>query len=367
VSNDSANMNRKVAARRKAAKRTNPFDLEAEELHEHLMSPSLSPQEDEDIPAARKKPRLEVHLPTATDKAARQLASPDLSGGLPPADADNDVNADLVTDTQPNAGATRMTGQWTSEEDAKLTSAVANTPKKKWGTEYKINWDAVAALVPGRTKTQCQEKWYRGLNPNSVRATGRKCCWTADDDKKLKGAVLTHDGKNWAAIAALVPCRTKFQCRNRWHNDLKPSITLTTGSAGTWTVVEDIELEDSVQLHGGKDWAAIAALVPSRTKRQCQNRWYRVLDPSIVLTNGRAGKWSEDEVTKLKDAVLTHGGKNWKKIAALVPDRTIRQCCDKWKEMEPDRCTVREKESSTLKKAPACEQDPHLTHDEFIA
>jgi hypothetical protein len=112
---------------------------------------------------------------------------------------------------------------------------------------------------------------------------------------------------------------------------------------------------------------AISALVPSRTKRQCHTRWYHVLDPNIALTNGRTGKWAEDEVTKLKDAVITHGGKNWKKIAALVPDRTINQRCKKWKDMEPDRSTVREKESSTLKKAPACVQDPHLTHDEFMA
>jgi hypothetical protein len=44
---------------------------------------------------------------------------------------------------------------WKSEEDAKLTRAVTNTPKKRWGKEYKINWDAVAALVPGRVESQC--------------------------------------------------------------------------------------------------------------------------------------------------------------------------------------------------------------------
>jgi hypothetical protein len=57
-----SNINRTVAVRRKAAKRTNPFDLAAEELH--LMSSSPPPQEAEDIPAARKKPRLDEPLPT---------------------------------------------------------------------------------------------------------------------------------------------------------------------------------------------------------------------------------------------------------------------------------------------------------------
>jgi hypothetical protein len=291
-----SNINRTVAERRKAAKRSNPFDLTAEELH-------LVPQEAEDLPA-RKKARLEEAFPTTTDEAAGKAVAPDVSVRLPPAAAGNDdANADLVTDTQPNARATTVTRRrWTSEEDAKLTSAVTNTPMKKWGKEYKINWDTIAALIPGRTGTQCREKWNHVLDHNIVRATGCKGRWTADEDKKLK---------------------------------------------------------ETVQTHGGKDWAAVAALVPSRTKSQCQNRWYRVLDPSITLTNGRTGKWAEDEVTKLKDAVLTHGGKNWKKIAALVPDRTIYQCCNKWKDMERNRSTVREKASGTLKKAPACVQDPH--------
>jgi hypothetical protein len=42
------------------------------------------------------------------------------------------------------------------------------------------------------------------------------------------------------------------------------------------------------------------------------------LDPSIRLTNGRAGKWEEDEDKMLKNAVRTYGGKNWKAIALLV-------------------------------------------------
>jgi hypothetical protein len=46
------------------------------------------------------------------------------------------------------------------------------------------------------------------------------------------------------------------------------------------------------------------------------------LNPSIALTAGRGDKWLEDEVITLKDAVQTHGGKNWGLIAALVPGRT---------------------------------------------
>jgi hypothetical protein len=127
------NMNRTVApVRRKAAKRTLPWDQAAGEL---LMS------QDEDNPA-RKKLRLEEEpLPTTTDAAARKTATPDVSRGLPPPAVNNDdedANIDAVTDTQPNAGSiNRASARWTFEEDAKLTSAVAKTLKKKYGKEYK--------------------------------------------------------------------------------------------------------------------------------------------------------------------------------------------------------------------------------------
>jgi hypothetical protein len=68
-------------------------------------------------------------------------------------DVDNNENTDPVTDT---ARVTPSRGRWTREEDAELTSAITNTKKKWWGREYKPDWMAVAALVPGRTKTQCQ-------------------------------------------------------------------------------------------------------------------------------------------------------------------------------------------------------------------
>jgi hypothetical protein len=149
-------MNRTVAVRRKAANRTLPWDLAAGELD------LVPPPPAEEIPA-RKKRRLEEAFSASTaptDELARKNASPDVSVGLLPraADDDDDVNADPVTDTQPNAGVTRATGRWTVDEDVNLTTAVANTSKKKWGNEYKTDWDAVAALVPCRTRIQCHNR-----------------------------------------------------------------------------------------------------------------------------------------------------------------------------------------------------------------
>jgi hypothetical protein len=93
----------------------------------------------------RKKSLLRQPLPIATDDASADI-SVDFLPPLAALDDDDDTNADRVKDTQPNA-----TGRWTPEEDAKLTSAVSNTCEKKHGKEHRIDYVAVAALVPGRT------------------------------------------------------------------------------------------------------------------------------------------------------------------------------------------------------------------------
>jgi hypothetical protein len=129
---------------------------------------------------ARKKPRREGSLPTTRsttrDEAARKTASHDVSEGHSPPAADGDIDdtntdADPVMDTQPNTVAT---GRRTLEEDAKLTRAVANTSKKKYGKEYRIDWNVVAAMVPGRMKGQCRSRWQNGSDSCIDQVHGQK-------------------------------------------------------------------------------------------------------------------------------------------------------------------------------------------------
>jgi hypothetical protein len=281
---------------------------------------------------ARKKPRLEKPLTRISDEAARKTVSPDISVGVPhPAAADNDdasANADPVMDTHDvlDCSVDRAIGRNNSwKEDEDLKlKAAVQTHGSK-------NWNTIAAMVPGRTKRQCRDRWRDVFDCSVERAIGRKDLWTEDEDLKLKYSVQIHGGKNWNNIAAMVPGRTKGQCNKRWHSVLDPSVALTAGRTGSWTEDEDNKLKAAVQMHGGKNWnKTIAALVPGRTGNQCQSRWCNVLDPSIALTAGSTGAWTEDEDIKLKKAVQMHGGKNWAAIAAMVPGRTVNQCKSRW-------------------------------------
>jgi hypothetical protein len=215
---------------------------------------------------ATKKPRLEEPSPASTDEAAANISLRDTTVSLPVAAVANHVDADPLK-------GTRATGRWTPEEDATLNSAVTKTCMRKFGNEYIQDWVAVAAQVQGRDEKQCNDRWHNNLDPSIDQATVRTGTWAEDEDIKLKDAVQTHGDKDWVAVTALVPSRTQKQCYNRWKDALDPGIDRVTGSKGSWTAADDSNLKDAVYVHGSKDWARTTALVPGRVESQCRSRW----------------------------------------------------------------------------------------------
>jgi hypothetical protein len=212
----------------------------------------------------------------------------------------------------------RKRGKWKAGEDAKLIDAV-----KKCGKD----WVAVTALVPGRTNSQCKQRWLNSLQPDKNRQVGR---WTAEKDAKMMDAVTKY-GKNWVVVAALVSDRTSLQCRQRWDMSLDPSLDRRTGK---WTAQEDAKLIAGVKKHGN-NWVAVAALVSGRNNMVCRQRWANHLAPSANHANRQMGRWIAKEDAKLIDAVTKYG-KDWAAVAPLVPGRTNSQCRDRWvRQLDP--------------------------------
>jgi hypothetical protein len=333
------------ALRRKVAKRSELWYVSPPPPPQQWVPRSRrrSEPQDEDLPV-RKKPRIETRIVTATANAASKTASPDVAMSLPPpppADVDDeddvdDTKPDSVTDTKSNPKATGATGRWTREEDAALTSAVAKTCKTECGKEINKDWVAISALVPGRTRMQCIMRWQNAFDQKIDRASRRTGKWTKDEANKLKDAVQMYGSKDWAKIVAQVPGRTIKQCTSRWFSDSNPTIVVVTaGRKVRWSPDEDNKLKDAVQMqHGGKDWDAIAALVPDRTKKQCATRWDSIttndrIDPEAGRYR-RFDPWTTDEDDKLKDSVKMHCGKDWAAIASQVPGRILKQCKSRW-------------------------------------
>ncbi|KAF0699876.1 Aste57867_9586 [Aphanomyces stellatus] len=91
-----------------------------------------------------------------------------------------------------------------------------------------------------------------------------------------------------------------------------------------WTPEEDDMLRQAVETHGERNWKSIAEIVPGRNHTQCLQRWTKVLAPGLIK-----GHWRPDEDDVLRQLVA-EGRKNWGQVAARIPGRTSKQCRERW-------------------------------------
>lgn len=111
-----------------------------------------------------------------------------------------------------------------------------------------------------------------------------------------------------------------------------PSNTRSRRTKGKWTLEEDETLRRAVSQHKGKNWKKIAEHVPDRTDVQCLHRWQKVLNPDLVK-----GPWTKEEDDLVLQLVKKHGPKKWSLIASHLRGRIGKQCRERWhNHLNPD-------------------------------
>jgi hypothetical protein len=96
-------------------------------------------------------------------------------------------------------------------------------------------------------------------------------------------------------------------------------------SRGKWTPEEDEALRQAVLKHGGRNWKKISDYLEGRTDVQCLHRWQKVLRPGLVK-----GPWTKEEDDCVIELVGKYGVKSWSFIARQLRGRLGKQCRERW-------------------------------------
>ena len=128
-------------------------------------------------------------------------------------------------------------------------------------------------------------------------------------------------GFSWNAIAHYVPGRTPNQCQHRYKKSADPTIL-----KGAWSRNEDIALLKAV-MQIGLDWSKIrdSNVVPGRTDLQLRDRYYNALSEKHIK-----GSWTREEDNLLREGHQKYGHQ-WTMVSDLVvKTRTDGQCLKRW-------------------------------------
>lgn len=95
----------------------------------------------------------------------------------------------------------------------------------------------------------------------------RRGPWSPEEDRKLLDAIRLYGPANWVRISQSLGSRTPKQCRERYHQNLKPSLNRNPITAEEGQLIEELVAKY------GKRWAEIARHLNGRSDNAIKNWW----------------------------------------------------------------------------------------------
>lgn len=97
--------------------------------------------------------------------------------------------------------------------------------------------------------------------------TSRRGPWSPEEDNELIALVRSQGPNNWVRISQHLRHRSPKQCRERYHQNLKPSLNHDPISVAEGELIEQLVSEM------GKRWAEIARRLGNRSDNAVKNWW----------------------------------------------------------------------------------------------
>jgi len=141
---------------------------------------------------------------------------------------------------------------------------------------------AAASATAGRAMTDAAAKAIYDESERAKQTRKTSLPWSAQEDAALRAAVEEQGPKKWSAIAALIGSRSGKQCRLRWCNQIDPNIIKEA-----WTELEDSLIIAERTKAVPTPWVEITKLLPGRPDNAIKNRWNGCLMRRVLGESAR--------------------------------------------------------------------------------